>query len=103
MREGKKVIAGEGENGPTAGLYTRDRDEIHYAEAAECEENCGSTAHAIEEELCNLVIDNVSFGEVRTWNLGLGKLTGWPLGLFIRSLGSPMQTTKTRLKKNPMT
>ena len=103
MGERKKVVAGEGKNGSTAGLYAGNRNQIHDSEAAEGEEDGRGTAHAIEEELSNLNVGNVSFGRVTAWKLGMEDLTGWPLGLLIRSLGLPMQTTNTRLNKNPIT
>lgn len=80
MGEGDKVVAGKGEDGSAAGLDARDGDEVHDGEAAEGEEDGWGAAHGVEEELGNR----------------------WPLGLLTRSRGSPMQSTKTRLKTNPM-
>lgn len=67
MGKRKQVVAGEGKNGPTTGLYARNRDQIHDSKAAECEEDCGDMAHDIEEELCNLeltilVLDRRKYG-----------------------------------------
>ena len=60
MGKRKKIVAGEGKNGPTAGLYAGNRNQVHDSEAAECEEDCGNTAHDVEKELCNLDVDDVS-------------------------------------------